>query len=477
MRESGTFLVEITDLNHSGEGVGRPGGRVVFVPYACPGDVVEVRLTEERRNFARAELVSIPRASKDRVPAPCPVYLQCGGCQLQHVSYDAQLAYKARRVRQAFARIGRLEGVEVRDCVPAPQRFHYRNKARFSYTPVGGRPDPGRPPTERGFVSGFYGRRTHDVVDLNECIIQNPINNRVFQTLNAIAAERGVRVGDGDGAISHLLVRCAGRGEHALAVLETRAGRISGGAHIAAELSARVPELAGVLERVERVERAERIERTKGVEGDELREPRVLAGEGLLHENVCGVRLVVSADSFLQVNPAAMEVLYGEVLKQAGLVGDEVVVDAYCGIGAISLLLAKNCRRVYGIEAVPAAVKDARGNAALNHLENCTFVAARVEDALADRRKAASGLGMGLSRVDLVVLDPPRAGCAKGVVQAVAALRPSRIVYVSCDPETLARDLALLDASGYTASSAQPVDMFPQTAHVECVVTAVPKSA
>lgn len=506
--------IRIVDLNHSGEGVGRKDGRVVFVPYAAPGDVAVVRVTENKPSFARAELLSIAKESPDRVLPPCPVYLKCGGCQLQHISYEAQLAYKTRRVKQALERIGKLEHVSVRDCLPAPKTFHYRNKAKFSYEalpphevgsgcvhvpqegqehrfpeadyhsdePRGLRGLPGggafcRVDTgtehQRWFIAGFYGRRTHDVVDLNECIIQNLTNNRVFEALNELVAERGIPVYGcdplGKGTLKHLLVRCAGRGDRALAVLVTSGGPLATVDDIARALTARAPELEGVIEDVGgEVFAAEKAARrvTRASAG-----LRVIAGQGFLLEHILGLRFIVSAESFLQVNPEGMEVLYREALEVADLTGDEIAVDAYSGIGTLSLLLARECRHVYGIEAVETAVEDAARNAALNHISNCTFIQDRVEEVLANAVSPGQPRGRKVPRdADVVVLDPPRAGCDKRALDAVVSLRPGRIVYVSCHPETLARDLARLEASGYSTVSVQPVDMFPQTSHTEVVV-------
>ncbi|MEW6105383.1 MAG: class I SAM-dependent RNA methyltransferase [Bacillota bacterium] len=588
MGQNQVFSIQITDLNHSGEGVGRKDGRVVFVPYATPGDIAVVRIVEERRGFARAELLSLERESPDRVLPPCPVYLQCGGCQLQHISYDAQLAYKKRRVEQALRRIGKLEGVPVGDCLPAPRVFHYRNKAKFSYSawPAAGGPsevsrqrapnhsfeDVFDPRTaggagdvcgaqdaggarnvraiqdapvdrdgsdgrnglsgpdvcagRRGFVSGFYGRRTHEVVDFNECLIQNHTNNKVFQALNAVVAERRIPVyggGEGpdtvpdgsctgggaagsnarrEGALRHLVARCTGSGEEALAVLVAFGGPLPEADGIARDLMARTPELVGVVEEVEDEEDEEggapmlcsgrRAPAPGGRSAPGQAPSRVIRGTGLLRERILGLEFIVSAKSFLQVNSEGMEVLYREALRAADLSGGEVALDAYCGIGTISLLLARECRHVYGIEVASAAVEDAKKNAELNHLVSCTFIAGRVEDVLSAGAGRASGgrkVGNGApgaggdgrrarnhdrpeppDQVDIVVLDPPRAGCDVRALQAITCLRPARIVYVSCNPETLARDLALLAESGFQVTQVQPVDMFPQTAHVECVV-------
>jgi len=571
MEQGKAFTLHVTDLNHSGEGVGRKDGRVVFVPYAAPGDVAVVRITEERRGFSRAELLSLERESPDRVPPPCPVYLRCGGCQLQHISYEAQLAYKRRRVEQALRRIGKFDDVPVGDCLPAPAVFHYRNKARFSYCTCrdgpglglglglglgpgdgsGGAAGDGHAQGAKcggersGFASGFYGRRTHDVVDFSECLIQHRTNNEVFQALNALLVRYGIPIWNGasggpaaagaggvcgatrglrwepgqarasvsrKGALKHLVVRCNRDGEQALAVLIPAGGRLDEAERIADELMAAVPKLVGVIEAVEEpgstgrggatLEPGQPGQVSGGLSQPRCAGARLVKGESFFRERILGLEFVVSADSFLQVNPEGMEVLYREVLRAAGLSGGEVALDAYCGVGSISLVLARECGQVFGIEEVGSAVADARRNARLNHLENCTFIAGRVEDVLSARfgfgidagvvaevpaslpyreaggREDAPGRGTREIReasvlprhVDVAVLDPPRAGCDARALQALALLEPSRIVYVSCDPETLARDLRILAGIGYRPTLVQPVDMFPQTSHVESVV-------
>ncbi|HHV63454.1 MAG TPA: 23S rRNA (uracil(1939)-C(5))-methyltransferase RlmD [Firmicutes bacterium] len=468
--------LEIQDLNHAGEGVGRHGGngRVVFVPYAAPGDVVRARIIADKGGYMETELLSVVKESGSRVPPPCPVYLQCGGCQLQHISYEAQLEYKTRRVRQALERIGKIKDarVKVKECLPAPQQFHYRNKARYSYE--------SRP--HMGFFSGFYARRTRNVVDFNECIIQNHINNKIFQALNDLAREfdlpaydpgsyaqhptvqgiQGVQGVQGmRGALRHLVARTSGDGREALAVLVTYGGALPGIDALARGLMERVPELVGVVEDVGgRVFATSTNRRAPG--------PHLVAGRDWMTEHIQGLEFRVSAESFLQVNPAATELLYSVILSYADLTGEETVLDAYSGIGTISLLLARRARHVYGIEVVKAATRNARENASLNGLRNCTFFTGRVEDVLKDKNVFGSHAGKEPGRGDIVVVDPPRPGCDKGAIAGIVALAPRSIIYVSCNPETLARDLARLAKADYQTVEVQPVDMFPQTAHVEC---------
>ncbi|NPV80497.1 MAG: 23S rRNA (uracil(1939)-C(5))-methyltransferase RlmD [Firmicutes bacterium] len=474
--------------------MGRQGrdGRVVFVPYAAPGDVVRARVIADKGKYVEAELLSVIEESGDRVPPPCPVYFQCGGCQLQHVSYEAQLEYKTRRVRQALERIGKIKDASVKDCLPAPQRFHYRNKARYSYESPGSGPHQSGPRSPADFLSGFYARRTREVVDFDECIIQSHTNNRIFQALNNLVRRLGVPVynpGSG-GALRHLVARTSGDGREALAVLVTHGGplheqslpSIGDLAHRLVEL---VPGLVGVIEDVGGKVFATSI--NPGAPG-----PRLLLGRDWLTEHIHGLEFRVSAESFLQVNPAATELLYGVILGYANLTGEETVLDAYSGIGTISLLLAQRARHVYGIEVVETATRNAIENATLNGLHNCTFITGRVEGVLkgksikgilekngknALKKNALEGHAGGEAReepgqregnVDIVVVDPPRPGCEKDAISGIVALAPRRIIYVSCNPETLARDLSRLAKAGYQAVEVQPVDMFPQTAHVEC---------
>lgn len=435
--------VEIHDIGHKGEGVGRFEGLVAFVPGAAPGDRVRARVTEVRKGYVRAELVQILVPSADRVAPPCPVAGTCGGCQLQHIRYERQLELKRQAVAASLARIGKLQGVTVHPTLGMDHPWAYRNKGQFPVGQSGGQ-----------VVIGFFAPGTHRIVDIEQCAIQHPLANRVLAAVRALAAELGVPVYDErshTGVLRHVLTRVArGTGE-AMVVLVTRTPEFPQGRRMAERLMEEVPGVVSVVQNINP-------ERTNVVLG-----PRsvVLAGRDHITDYIGDLAFTISPVSFFQVNPAQTEVLYATALAYAALTGTETVIDLYCGIGTISLFLARAAARVIGIEWVEEAVRDAWRNAERNGVSNVRFIAG--DAAVEMPRLAAEGV-----TADVIVLDPPRKGCDPPVLEALAAMRPERVVYVSCNPASLARDLARLSELGYRTVEVQPVDMFPHTAHVEC---------
>ncbi|WP_374712599.1 23S rRNA (uracil(1939)-C(5))-methyltransferase RlmD [Symbiobacterium terraclitae] len=444
VRPGQEISVTVHGLGSSGEGVARYEGLTIFVPGGAPGDRLLARVAEVKKNYARAALVAVEEPSPDRVAPPCPVVAECGGCQLQHIAYGAQLRLKRQQVVDALERLGKLSGVTVHPTLGMEDPWHYRNKAQF---PVGWR--SGR------VIAGFFAPGTHRIVDIEQCDIQHPLGNRIMAEVKALAGRYGVRIYDErthTGVLRHVLAR-VGRGTgEAMAVLVTNGPDFPHGGEIARELMARIPALVSVVQNINPA-------RTNVVLG---RESRVLAGRGHITDYIGDLKFNISPVSFFQVNPAQTEVLYGKALEYAGLTGGETVVDLYCGIGTISLFLARQCREVIGIEWVEEAVADARENARRNEVHNARFIAG--DAAVEMPRLAEEGV-----RADVIVLDPPRKGCDEPVLEAIAAVAPRRVVYVSCNPASLARDLGRLAGMGYRTVEVQPVDMFPHTAHVECV--------
>ncbi len=432
----------IHGLGHSGEGVGRYAGLTVFVPGGAPGDTLDARVVEVKKNYARAELVTVLVPSPDRAVPPCPVVGECGGCQLQHIAYPAQLALKRQQVVDAVERVGKLTGVVVHPTLGMDDPWRYRTKAQFPVGMRGGR-----------IIAGFFAPGTHRIVDIAACDIQHPLGNRILQVVRDLAQRYGVPIYDertGRGVLRHVLAR-VGRGSgEAMAVLVTSGPEFPAGRLIAEALMERVPGLVSVVQNINP-------EQTNVVLG---RKSRVLAGRDSITDNIGDLEFAISPVSFFQVNPAQTEVLYGKALEYAGLTGVETVFDLYCGIGTISLFLARQARTVVGIEVVPDAVADARENAVRNRVANVRYVCGDATVELP--RLAAEG-----TTADVIVLDPPRKGCDEPVLHAMAAMGPSRIVYVSCNPASLARDLGILGGLGYRTVEVQPVDMFPHTAHVE----------
>ena len=443
------MALDVTGLSHDGEGVARLDGLVVFVPGAMPGDRVAARLVEVRKEYARAELLEITSPSLDRVQSPCTVAEDCGGCSLQAMRYEAQLAWKTRAVRDAIDRIGGLKGALVHPCLGALHPHHYRNKVQFPVALVGGRP-----------VAGCFRKGTHEVVSTESCDIQHGTNDLIVRESLRLIDALGLTVYDerrGGGLIKHIMGRVApGTGE-SMAVIVTSTKKFTRGGEFAKGLMDAVPGLAGVVQNVNP-------EETNIILG---RETRVIAGRGYIddlfgNDRIGRLRFRISPLSFYQINAEQAAVLYGKAIEYAALRPVDTGLDVYSGIGTITLFLSKACRGAYGIEEVGAAVRDARQNARLNHIQNAEFALGRAERLLP--RMAAEGR----VKPSVVVLDPPRKGCEPEVLHAIVRMRPERIVYVSCYPATLARDLAILSQSNYRVVAVQPVDMFPQTSHVEC---------
>ncbi len=440
---------EIGGLAAGGEGVGRYQGMAVFVPGTVPGDLVRARVVRRYSTHARAELCELLRPSPSRVEPRCPLAGRCGGCQLQHVAYETQLALKTRLVEDALARIGGLE-VAVRPCRPSPREWGYRNKAQFPVAMVG----YGR---DRRLAAGIYARGTHELVEVDECLIQHPTGNRVLRETVALARERRLQAYDedsGEGLLRHILVRVGERTGEAMVVLVTSRAELPGARSLARELVSRVPEVACVAQNVNP-------RRTNVILGERT---RVIAGKPFITDYLGPFRFRLSPGSFFQVNPAQAEELCRLVAELAATPGE--VVELYSGIGTITLFLAERAAAVTGVESHPEAVADARRNAAANRVGNVRFLAGEAERLLP--RLVAEGM-----RAEVLVADPPRRGCARSVLEGIPGLGPLRVVYVSCNPATLARDLAVLAASGYRPVEVVPVDMFPMTAHVEAVALLV----
>jgi 23S rRNA (uracil1939-C5)-methyltransferase len=434
----------VDDLAFGGDGVGRLDGYVVFVRGGLPGDRLQVRMTDTRARFGRAVLETVLTPSPDRVEAPCPYFGRCGGCRLQHLAYPAQLALKERQVRETLTRLGALPPFELRPIVPAPATYGYRNKMEFT---VGASPAP---------YLGLHEAERYDVVlDIERCLIQSDTMNALLDELQRQLRERALSVWDAAterGLLRFVAVREGQRTGEAMVNVVASAPDVQTLVPLAEALRARVPAISSVVLNVNDTKSSVAV-------GSE---EHLLLGRDHITEQLEDVAFRVSAASFFQTNTVQAERLFGLVREACALTGAETVLDLYSGAGAISLLLARHARRVYGVELGAAAVADAGRNAQANGITNCTFVAGEVRHALP--ALAADGV-----RPEVVVADPPRAGFHPKALGALAALAPARIVYVSCNPSTLARDLGDLCRQGYRLDWVQPVDMFPQTPHIEAV--------
>ncbi|USG68329.1 23S rRNA (uracil(1939)-C(5))-methyltransferase RlmD [Brevibacillus ruminantium] len=441
--------VEITGLSHEGAGVGRVEGYTLFVPKALPQEKVRARVEHVKKNFGFAELLEVVEKSPSRALPPCPIYDRCGGCSLQHLAYEEQLIHKQQIVKDNLRRIGgfKVEGEEaviVHPTLGMSDPWRYRNKAQV---PIGEQ--------DGGLVGGFYAEKSHEIIDMNECLIQHPANDEAVNAVKEIASQLNITPYDEKnhtGLLRHVVVKVGARTGEVMVVLVTTEAFIPQRDKLVEEIRTR---LSGVKSIVHNINPA----RTNVIFGEKT---VTLWGSDVIYDYIGPIKFAISARSFYQVNPAQTEVLYNKTLEYAGATGTETVIDAYCGIGTISLFLAQKSRHVYGVEIVPEAIADANRNAKLNGIENVTFETGPAEVVIPAWKE--QGI-----RPDVIVVDPPRKGCDEALLTTILQMKPQRVVYVSCNPSTLARDLKVL-AELYEVREVQPVDMFPHTGHVECVI-------
>lgn len=443
MENNNVISIEITDLGENGEGIGRHEGMAVFVPGALPGEKITARIKSQKKSYAHGQLIEIQNQSTERVIPPCSIAAVCGGCQIQSMSYNAQLTWKESHVRACIDRIAKLPEAQILPIIGMEDPWHYRNKVLY---PAGG--SPGKPEL------GFFKQGTHQVVSGKGCLIQHPFNAEVLEAVKGLMELHGIQPYSEQthsGHIRHILLRNSQKGEW-LMVWVTSGKNMPRAAAIAADLKARFPQIVTML--VNR--NPHKDHRMLGERTD------ILYGSGYLEDTIEELTFRISPESFFQVNPIQTKVLYEKALALADLKGQETVLDLYCGIGTISLFMARSAAKVIGVETVAEAVADAQENAQRNGISNVEFIQGTGEAVLPELVK--QGI-----RPDVVVVDPPRKGCERSALDAIIEMGPDRIVYVSCKPATLARDLAILNEGGYQVKVIQPVDQFPHTVHVECV--------
>ena len=432
------LVVTIESLTNEGQGVARVEGFAVFVVGALAGEEVKAHVIKVQPTYAIAKAVEIIKPSPDRVRPACPVFSQCGGCTLWHLSYPAQLRQKQQFVLDALTRLGGFSNVPMQPIVGMEDPTRYRNKGSFPFSVLG-----------NAAVFGFYAERSHRLVPFSDCLIQD---ERIVDAARRVAAWAntcGVPVYDettGEGQLRHVVARTTAEGE--LMVTVVTKGQLK-----------KKDDLLSFLENCDSVWHNENPKLTNVVFGEKF---TLLAGRPALTETIGGKRFSVSPQSFLQVNRVQTQVLYETAREFLAAKDNETVVDGYCGVGTISLFIAEDCKRVIGIEQVAPAIEDAKANATANGVKNAEFICGNVEDVLPRLFSREGG-------VDAIVLDPPRKGCEEAALEAIAKSTAKRVVYVSCNPATLARDCKYLAAHGFTLSAVQPVDMFPQTCHVETV--------
>lgn len=445
-RRDDVLELEVHDLAFGGAGVARHDGYVVFCRDTAPGDRVRARVTKARRRFAEAELVEVLRPGPDRVTPPCPYVPRCGGCRLQHVEYAVALAAKRDQVAEHLVRIGHLEGVEVREPDAALEPFGYRNKMEYSAAP-----GDGAEPT-----IGFHERgRWDQVIDVRECLLASPLGNAVRETVRAWAAAEGMPAYDQrahTGVLRHVLVREGVATGEVLVSVVTSPGAEEAVDRLVAPLWAAHPEVVGLIHSVNDGV----AEVTSGLP------TRLVHGRDWIEERVMGVTLRLSAAAFFQTNTRMTDRLYERVAEAAGLDGGQVVYDLFAGAGSIGIALAAGAREVVAIEIVEEAVADAERNARANGVANHRAIAGDVGTVLRERRDE-------LPPPDVAIVDPPRGGLAGRAIRRILELAPPVLVYVSCQPATFADNAARFVEGGYRLEWVRPVDMFPQTPHIEAV--------
>lgn len=449
MKKNEKIILKIEDIGVNGEGIGKAFGYTLFVKDAIIGDTVEAVITKAKKNYGYAKMLNILEASPYRVPAKCPVARQCGGCQIQELSYKEQLNFKNRKVRGNLERIGGFPS-EVLDGIMEPicgmeEPFYYRNKAQF---PIGTDKDG-------NVVIGFYAGRTHQIIPNTECALGVSVNRQILEIIVDFMNAYGITAYNEErqmGLVRHVLIRYGFKTKEIMVCLVINGDNIPHADKLVDKL-AKIEGMTGITYSVNR-------ENTNVIMGKDI---GVLWGQGYITDYVGDVKYQISPLSFFQVNPVQTETLYGLALEYAGLKGEETVWDLYCGIGTISLFLAQKAKKVYGVEIVPQAIEDARNNAKINDIQNVQFFVGKAEEVLPEQYEKNQVYA------DVIVVDPPRKGCDETLLQTMVTMQPKRIVYVSCDSATLARDLKILCESGYELVKVRPLDQFPMTVHVETV--------
>ena len=462
MQKNEIVKVKIEDIGVGGEGIGKVDGYTLFIKDAIIGDVVEAKVMKAKKNYGYARLMNVLTPSKDRVEEPvCPMARKCGGCQIQEMKYPAQLAFKEAKVRGNLERIGEVPA-ELLDQIMHPavgmdgegmQPFRYRNKAQF---PVGTDKD-GR------VIAGFYAGRTHSIIENTDCALGVEVNEEILNCILDFMEEFKIPAYDEvkhKGLVRHVLLRYGFKTDEIMVCLVIN-GKTIPHCH---DLVGRLRQIPGMTS----ITLSTNTAKTNVIMGDTI---RLLWGQEFITDYIGEIKYQISPLSFYQVNPVQTEKLYGLALDYAGLTGNEAVWDLYCGIGTISLFLAKKAKQVYGVEIVPQAIDDAKNNAKINDITNAEFYVGKAEEVLPEYYKEYEKTHNGeTAHADVIVVDPPRKGCEESLLQTIVDMQPEKVVYVSCDSATLARDVKFLRANGYELKDVTPVDQFPHTVHVETVV-------
>lgn len=462
MKKNDVVSLTIEDLGADGMGVGKADGMAFFVKDALPGDKVSARVLKVKKSYVYARLMELLEPSPDRVEPLCPLHRCCGGCQIQALDYQKQLEYKERKVKNSLMRIGGFaeDEIPMRPIIGMESPYRYRNKAQF---PIGRDKDG-------NLTAGFYASRTHSIIPVSDCYLGPELNRDVMERTLGWMRRFDIEPYDektGRGLVRHVLIRYGFYSHQLMVCLVINGGFLPHAEELTVSLR-EIPQLRSLSFCINR-------QRNNVIMGDEV---KTVWGTDYIEDTIGAVKFQISPLSFYQVNPVQTEKLYNLALEFADLHGTETVWDLYCGIGTISLFLARKAKRVYGVEIVPQAVSDARNNARINGITNVEFFEGSAEDVLprfcgqagfGDREAGDGGTDRVYGNPQVIVVDPPRKGCAESLLETIVRARPERIVYVSCDPATLARDLKFLCGRGYAMRAVQAVDQFGMTVHVETV--------
>lgn len=439
------YVVEIVDIGQGGVGIGKYEGFTVFVEGGLIQDKVKVRINKSKKNYAVGDIVEIIEKSPFRVDRICSDDLKdCGGCQIQELDYNKQLELKTNEVKQVISRIGKLENVKIHETIGMQNPCRYRNKAQFPIQNINGET-----------AIGFYKKKSHDVIPTDMCVIQHDINDKIIKIIKTYIQAYNVSIYNETthtGVLRHLVTKVGFTTNEVMVVLVANGTNLPHLNELASVLEENIPGFKTLVLNINKA-------KTNVILG---KENKVIYGNGKINDYIGDLIFEISPLSFFQVNPVQTEVLYNKALEYAELKENDNVFDIYCGIGSISLFLAQKATKVYGIEIVEDAIKDAKINAKLNNLDNVEFYVGKAEEVVPKMYREGK-------TANVVVVDPPRKGCDEKVLDTIVSMKPDRVVYVSCNPSTLARDLAYLDERGYKCVEIQPVDMFPHTMHVETV--------
>ncbi|MDK0698003.1 23S rRNA (uracil(1939)-C(5))-methyltransferase RlmD [Clostridium perfringens] len=448
------YIFDIISQGYEGEGIAKIDNKYpIFIEGALKGEKVKVRIVKVNKNFAYGKLMEVLEASEERVNPPCAIYKRCGGCKLQHASYKAQLDFKWDRVKDCVSKIGKLDPTIVKYPLGMENPWRYRNKVQL---PIG---------LINGEVKiGFFAPRSHDIIDMESCLIQDEIGDKVVKLTREWIEKFNIRPYNVDGEydekgiVRHIMIRRGFTTNEVMIVLVTNGEKLPHKEEFVDLMVKNIPGIKSVIQNINS-------KKTNVILG---LESKTLWGEDTISDYIGDFRFNISPLSFFQVNPIQTEVLYGKALEYANLTGNEEVFDAYCGTGTITLFLSQKAKKVYGVEIIPQAIDNAWINAKENKVENVEFFVGESEVVIPDL------INKGV-KADVVVVDPPRKGCDKKLLDAITNIDAKKIVYVSCDPSTLGRDLQVLEENGYKTLEVQPVDMFPNTAHIENVALLIKK--